>query len=91
MVSTVRKLLVSALMLLAAGSVLYYRGTQLNNGFQGEGSFWDQAPGDKWLYVGGLLMLISGSLAVASVKLWMGSRREAAPCSLDVARDRGSN
>jgi hypothetical protein len=74
--STIRALLLSALILLAAGSFLYQRGSQLNVGASKEETLWEQAPGDRWLYVGGLMMLISGSLAVAAVKVWMGTRRE---------------
>jgi hypothetical protein len=38
--------------------------------------FWNQAPGDKWLYVGGLMMLIAGSLGAASFRLWRSAKRE---------------
>jgi hypothetical protein len=74
---TVKVLLLSALMLLGAGWFLYHFGLQLNLEV-GESNqmLWDQAPGDKWLYVGGLMMLISGSLVAAALKLWRGARRE---------------
>jgi hypothetical protein len=74
---TVRALLLSALMLLGAGWSLYHFGSQLNLEVGDSNQMlWDQAPGDKWLYVGGLMMLISGSLAAAAVKLWRGARKE---------------
>ena len=74
---TERILLLSALVLLGAGWSLYYLGSQLNLAVgDSNHMLWDQAPGDKWLYVGGLMLLLSGSLAAAAVKLWRGARRE---------------
>lgn len=81
---TERILLMFALILLGAGWSLYHLGSQLNLEVGGsEHMLWDQAPGDKWLYVGGLMMLISGSLAAAAFLLWKGSRREATGSSLN--------
>jgi hypothetical protein len=51
-------------------------------------TLWDQEPGDKWLYVGGLMMLISGALAAAAVRVWKGGRRAHVISHLNVARDR---
>jgi len=74
---TVKVLLLSALMLLGAGWFLYHFGLQLNLEVSDSNQMlWDQAPGDKWLCVGGLMMLLSGSLAAAAVKLWRRARRE---------------
>ena len=74
---TVKVLLLSALMLLGAGWFLYHFGLQLNLEVGDSNQMlWGQAPGDKWLYVGGLMMLISGSLVAAAVKLWRSARRE---------------
>jgi hypothetical protein len=74
---TERILLLSALIFLGAGWSLYHLGSQLNLGVgDSNHMLWDQAPGDKWLYVGGLMMLLSGSLAAAAVKLWRSGRRE---------------
>ena len=73
---TVKVLLLSALMLLGAGWLLYHLGSQLNLAVGDSNQIlWDQAPGDKWLYVGGVMMLLSGSLAAAAVKLWRSARR----------------
>jgi hypothetical protein len=81
---TVRALLLSALILLGAGWSLYHFGSQLNLAVGDSNQMlWEQAPGDKWLYVGGLMMLISGSLAAAAFRFWRGSRREAAGSSLN--------
>ena len=74
---TERILLLSALMFLGGGWSLYHLGSQLNLAVgDSNQTLWDQSPGDKWLYVGGLMMLISGSLAAAAVKLWRGARSE---------------
>lgn len=81
---TIKGLLLSALMLLAAGWSLYNLGSKLNLEVGDyDQMLWDQAPGDKWLYVGGLMMLISGSLAAAAFRFWRGSRKEAAGSSLN--------
>ncbi len=75
--NTERILLLSALILLGAGWSLYHLGSQLNLGVgDSNHMLWDQAPGDKWLYVGGVMMLIAGSLAAAVFKLWRGARRQ---------------
>jgi len=74
---TVRALILSALMLFGAGLYIYSTGSRLNAQTGDRNSMlWDQAPGDKWLYVGGLMMLISGSLAGAALRFWKGDRRE---------------
>ena len=72
-----RILFLSALILLGAGWFLYDLGSRLNLTVgDHEQMLWEQAPGDKWLYVGGLMMLIAGSLATAAFRLWWGVRRE---------------
>jgi hypothetical protein len=76
MYKTVKLLLVSALLLLASGWFLYHLGSQLNlETVKEDQALWQQAPGDKWLYLGGLMMLISGSLAAAAVQIWSASKR----------------
>ena len=74
----VEKILVlSAVILMGAGCFLYDLGSRLNGvGGDHDPMLWEQAPGDKWLYVGGLMMLISGSLAVAAFRFWRTTRRE---------------
>jgi hypothetical protein len=102
MTRTIRVLLLSALMLQGAGWVLYHYGSQQNTWERGrlarsqenmevlkkDETLWDQEPGDKWLYVGGLMMLISGALAAAAVRVWKGGRRAHVISHLNVARDR---
>src|SRR5258706_4963376 len=65
---TVRVLLLSATLLLTGGWFLYHHGSRVNHesGIADQ-ALWEQAPGDKWLYIGGLMMLISGSLGAAAV------------------------
>lgn len=76
MTRTVGVLLLSALMLLGAGWFLYHFGSQQNlEVLRTDETLWDQQAGDKWLYVGGLMMLISGALTTAAVKVLMGGRR----------------
>ena len=102
MTRTIRALLLSALMLLGAGWVLYQYGSQQNTWERGrlarsqenlevrqkDETLWDQEPGDKWLFVGGLMMLISGALAAAAVRVWSGGRRAEVISQLNVARGR---
>jgi hypothetical protein len=74
---TEKVLFLSALMLLGAGWFIYDLGSRLNVEIgDGEEMLWNQAPGDKWLYVGGLMMLIAGSLGAASFRLWRSAKRE---------------
>lgn len=81
---TERVLLLSALIMLGAGWSLYHLGSQLNLEVGDyDQMLWEQAPGDKWLYVGGLMMLISGSLAAAAFRFWRGSRKEEASLALN--------
>jgi hypothetical protein len=81
---TERILSMFALILFGAGWSLYHLGSQLNLEVGGEQMLWDQAPGDKWLYVGGLMMLISGSLAAAAFRFWRERRKGTAAASLNV-------
>jgi cytochrome c-type biogenesis protein CcmH/NrfG len=86
---TLRILVLSALMLLAAGALLYYRGSQMNLEEQnGDEMLWNNATGDKWLYVGGVMMLIAGALAAAAVRVWQGSRHDRRVHSLIASEDR---
>ena len=76
MTRTVGVLLLSALMLLGAGWFLYDFGSQQNlEVLRTDETLWDQQAGDKWLYVGGLMILISGALTTAAVKVLIGGRR----------------
>lgn len=71
-----RLLLIVAFALLTAGLALYRLGSQINLGLQSaDSTLWEQAPGDKWLYIGGVMMLISGSLSLAAVRIWWRDRR----------------
>lgn len=89
MSKTIRVLLLSALFLFGAGSLVCYRGAELNGNMQNEDqTLWGQQPGDKWLYAGGLMILISGALALAAIKVWSGTRRELASPSRRDSRDR---
>jgi len=74
---TLRMLIFFTMLFLVAGTFLYLRGSHLNLIAEGtEQMVWDQAPGDIWLYAGGLLILLGGALGTATVKFWMGVRRE---------------
>lgn len=86
---TVRVLLLAAMLLLAGGWFVYHLGSQTNNQTPKEDqTLWEQAPGDKWLYIGGLMMLISGSLGAAAVLVWRGGRRDAIESTLTGPGDR---
>ena len=86
MARPIRLLLLTALLLLVSGWFLYHFGSQLNlKAGTEDQALWEQAPGDKWLYGGGLMMLISGSLAAAAVKIWRGIRRDALGSSLKMS------
>lgn len=81
--TTVRILLMSALLLFGGGLLVYHYGAQLNIEAQGQDEMlWEQSTGDKWLYAGGLMMLISGSLSLAAVRVWRGRSRNACGSSL---------
>ena len=69
-------LLIAALGLSSAGWFVYHLGSRMNLSAQkGDPTLWEQAPGDIWLYVGGLMMLISGALIGAAFLFWKGNRR----------------
>jgi len=87
MKKALRVLVISAGMLLLAGSGLYYLGSQINVDVQNaDPTLWEQSPGDKWLFIGGLMMLIAGSLSLAAVRVWLGRRKPAANSSLNGLR-----
>lgn len=89
MTRTVGVLLLSALILLGAGWLLYQYGSRENlEVSHNVEMLWEQTPGDKWLYVGGVMMLISGALGAAAAKVWSGGRRAEVISSLNVERDR---
>ena len=72
-----RILFLLSILLMGGGWFLYDLGSRLNlEGGNLDFLVWEHAPGDKWLYVGGLMMLLSGSLAVAAFRLWKNTRRE---------------
>jgi hypothetical protein len=78
-----RWLLITAFLLLAAGLGFYHLGSQINLAAEsGDPTLWEQAPGDIWLYVGGLMMLLSGSCILAATKIWWTSRRRVLANSL---------
>lgn len=80
-------LLISALMLLLAGSALYRLGSQINVDVQNsDPTLWEQSPGDKWHFIGGLMMLIAGSLSLAAVRVWLGRKKPEANSSLNGLR-----
>ena len=73
----------SALLLLGGGLLLYHYGSELNlEAEKTDQMLWEQTAGDKWLYAGGLMMLISGSLSLAAVKVWSGRNTTASSSSL---------
>ena len=88
MSKTVRMLLMSALLLLGGVLLLYHYGSVLNlEAEQSDQMLWEQTAGDKWLYAGGLMMLISGSLSLAAVKVWLGRNRKAGGSLLNGLRE----
>jgi hypothetical protein len=88
MSKTVRILLMSALMLLGGGLLLYHYGSEPNlEAEKADQMLWEQTAGDKWLYAGGLMMLISGSLSLAAAKVWLGRNRNAGGSSLTGLRE----
>ena len=87
MKKALRVLVISAVMLLLAGSSLYHLGSQINVDVRNaDPTLWDQSPGDKWLFIGGLMMLIAGSLSLAAVRVWLGRRNPAGNSSLNGLR-----
>jgi hypothetical protein len=83
MSKTVRMLLMSALLLLGSGLLLYHYGSELNlEAEQTDPMLWEQTAGDRWLYAGGLMILFSGALSLAAVKVWLGRNRNAGGSSL---------
>ena len=78
MSKTASLLLMTALLLFGGGLLLYHYGSGLNFEIEQQNRMlWEQSAGDKWLYAGGLMMLISGSFSLAAVKLWFGRSRNA--------------
>jgi hypothetical protein len=87
MKKALRVLVTSAVMLLLAGSGLYHLGSLINVDVQNaDPTLWEQSPGDKWLFIGGLMMLIAGSLSLAAVRVWLGTRKESVNSSLNDLR-----
>ena len=86
---TVRVLFLSAMLLLISGGSLYHLGSQVNQETGKENQeLWEQAPGDKWLYIGGLMMLIAGSLGTAAVRVWSGGKSGVVESRFTESRDR---
>lgn len=87
MKKALRVLVISAVMLLLGGSALYHLGSQINVDVQNaDPTLWEQSPGDKWLFIGGLMMLIAGSLSLAAVRVWLGRKKAAVNSSLNGLR-----
>jgi len=73
---TLRFLLLSAVGLSGGGGFSYHLGSRMNLlAESGDPTLWEQAPGDLWLYVGGLMMLIAGSLIIAGFLVWKSEKR----------------
>jgi hypothetical protein len=65
--------------LLAVGGLSYYYGHQQNLLSPVDTNL--EAPlqvsvGDKWLFAGGAMMLLAGSLGLGVIKFWIQERRE---------------
>ena len=80
---TLRMLIFFTMLFLVAGTFLYLRGSHLNLLAEGTDQMvwgdhvtWEQGPGDIFLYAGGLMILWGGASGTATVKFWMGIRRE---------------
>jgi len=69
-----KTLVVCAVILFSVGAFSYLRGAEINDREQ-DAFLWEQAPGDKWLYAGGLMILFGGSLSLAALRIWMGRKR----------------
>lgn len=75
MMTPLKLLLIAALGLSSAGWFIYHLGSRMNLSAQkGDQTLWEQAPGDIWLYIGGLMMLISGALIGAAFLFWKANR-----------------
>jgi len=71
MTRTLRLLLLTAVGLSCGGWFIYHVGSRMNLLAEiRDPTLWEQAAGDIWLYVGGLMMLIAGSLIIAGVLIW---------------------
>lgn len=76
MTRTLRLLLLSAVGLSGGGWFIYHIGSRMNLlAENGDSTLWEQAPGDIWLYIGGLMMLIAGSLIIAGFLMWKSEKR----------------
>jgi hypothetical protein len=77
MTKTLRVILLSALLLSSVGWFIYHLGSRMNLAVENENqALWERAPGDVWLYVGGVMMLLSGALIGAAFLFWKGNRNE---------------
>jgi len=76
---TVQILLMVALVMLAAGGASYYYGHQQNVVAATEGeSLLQISGGDKWLFMGGVAMMLGAALGFGSLKFWLQERRKSA-------------
>lgn len=73
---TIRLLLTISLVLLAAGGLCYYYGHQQNLLNPVDTNALQVSAGDKWLFAGGAMMLLAGSLGLGVIKFWIQERRE---------------
>ena len=71
MTKTLKLLVLVAVGLSSGGWFIYHLGSRMNDSSDNwDPTLWEQAPGDIWLYVGGFMMLISGSLLIAGFRMW---------------------
>jgi hypothetical protein len=75
---TIAILFAISLSLVATGGLTYRFGTSVNlrSPQLDELSSLAGSPGDKWLFLGGLLILLGGAVALAAVKSLIQDRRE---------------
>ena len=74
---TIRILLAAAVVLIAGGVMSYYHGDYLNGQAPvDEESLLQLSSADKWLYIGGLSMMLGGALFIGALKFWIHQRRK---------------
>jgi hypothetical protein len=76
---TVRILLIISVAVLAAGGLIYYYGHEQNllaAATADPEAIMQISAGDRWLFAGGALMMLAGSLGLGAIKFWIHERRE---------------